>query len=197
MKRNCQILVIILFLLFPFGKFLFCSDTTEEILPLKIGNEWIENICRYNSNADVNCHKRITKVIADTLINSEKFYVLEVSDSTGKVQARNYYVNESDGLYIFNNDRFVMILKYPVQAGEIFKGATDSVKVDSIDVTVQISGKNYNCIKYSIEKTNIVYYKMFIYCSPGIGRVVYEIYDLNDGKNKLAEKWELLDFKIK
>lgn len=197
MKRITQILVIIFFLLFPFGNCSFCSDTAEEILPLKIGNEWTENICRYSSNGDVNCHKRITKVIGDTLINSKKFYVLEVSDSSGKVQARNYYVNESDGLYLFNNDRFVMILKYPVQAGEKFKGVTDTVKVDSMDVTLQLYGNNYKCIRYSVERNYKAFFKMIIYCSPGIGRILYEIYGIADGKEELKERWELLEYKIK
>ena len=197
MKRNIQTIVIALFSLIPFGSILFCSDVAEEILPLKIGNEWTENICRYNSNSDVNCHKRITKVIADTIINSEKFYILEVSDSTGKVQSRNYYTNRPDGLYSFIRNKSVMILKYPVQAGEIFRGIKDTIKVDGMDVTLQLSGKNYKCIRYSVERNYNVSFKMFIYCSPGIGRILYEIYGTDDGKEELKERWELLEYKIK
>ena len=197
MKRNSQILVIILFLLIPFGNCLICLDVAEEILPLKIGNEWIENICRYNSYGNVNCHKRITKVIADTLINSEKFYILEVSDSTGKVISRKYFTNKSDGLYSIVKNKQVMILKYPVQSGEIFIGMTDTVKVDSLDVTVQLSGNNYKCIRYSVERNYNVSFKMYIYCSPGIGRILYEIYGIKDGKEELKEKWELLEYKLK
>ena len=197
MKRNSQILVIVFLLLSPFENCLICSDSAEEILPLKIGNEWVEQICRYNSYGKVNCHKRITKVIGDTLINSEKFYVLEVSDSNGKVQSHNYYTYRPDDLYSFIKNELVMILKYPVSIGEKFKGATDSVKVDSTDVTIQISGNNFKCIQYSVERPIKVFFKMIIYCTPGIGRILYEIYETKDGKEELKERWELLDYKLK
>ncbi|TAL66820.1 MAG: hypothetical protein EPN82_17005 [Bacteroidetes bacterium] len=197
MNRIFQLPILIFILLFTHDNYLLCSESAKEILPLKIGNEWVENICRFGSYGDVNCHKRITKVIADTLIESEKYYVVEVCDSNGKVQSRNYYINKSDGLYSYIKYESVMILKYPVQKGDIFRGVTDTIKVDSMDVTLQLSDKSYKCIQYSVERTYKVSYKMFIYCSPGIGRILYEIYEIGDGKEELKERWELLEYKLK
>ncbi|MBI5324916.1 MAG: hypothetical protein HZB41_06550 [Ignavibacteriae bacterium] len=196
-NKNFKIFLIFFFLFFSPANYLFSLDDKEEILPLKIGNEWIENICRYSSSGKVNCHKRITKVTGDTLIKGKKYYIIEVSDSNGNVQSRNYYINEPDGLYVYIKNKLNMILKYPVQTGEIFRGVNDTIKVDSMDVPVIVFGKNFKCIRFSVERNDKVSFKMIIYCSPGIGRILYEIYEREDEELKLKEKWELMDYKIK
>lgn len=197
MNRIFQILTVIFFFLFIQGNYTLCSESEKEILPLKIGNEWVENICRYGSNGKVDCHERITKVIADTLIHSEKFWVIEVFDSSGKVQSRNYYINRPDGLYAYIKNKLEMILKYPVKAGDVFRGVNDTIKVDSMDVSINVTGSDIKCIRYVVERKVKVSFKMIIYCSPGIGRILYEIYEIVDGREELKERWELLEYKLK
>lgn len=80
-------------------------DDQYTYYPLSIGNEWkyySETQLTLNGNTDTNRFYSFWKVTNDTLINSEKSYIIARVDSNFngiKCQCKTYYANRKDGLY--------------------------------------------------------------------------------------------------
>ncbi len=143
-----------LFLIFTL---ISCSDDdkttapetkTDVILPLSVGNSWtysrIEQIDSdsYSSTVELAVSK-------DTTIGGVKYFLFGEKD--GKAgQECTWTVNKTDGFYGMYKDTTVMMIKFPVKAGDEFKygGYDGSYKVASIDTVITTKAGTFKCIKY-------------------------------------------------
>ena len=192
MKKLVFFIVTVLFLA-------SCIDDTTEpgkitgigpfIMPLKIGNQWINLDSSFDSNGGYLWSYMDTVIILkDTILDSEKAYLTNYN---------HIFQNRSDGLYYKNyssllNDRFYLYLKYPVISGETFQVITQvnmirldtvPIKVVSVDTMVTTEAGTFKCNHYKLihfDTTSILkdldVDSILYFYSPDIGRIKLEWY---------------------
>ena len=185
-----------------------CKQSTEVnadpgvIVPLKIGNMWVEKITTYDSLGNTMSTMIDTqKVINDTTIGNEKWY------SYTNYLGNTLFTNRPDGYYMryknaYDRSYSITILwKYPAKANESFNVQDASTVVKSTDDNVTVTAGIFNCFQYrflytSQPGTPYVGYQQD-WLSPGLGPVRTMGFNVTpSGKEYLYYSAELISYKL-
>ena len=183
-----------------------CKQPTEVnaepdvIIPLKIGNLWVEKITIYDSLGNTMSTMIDTqKVINDTVIGNEKWY----SYGTKYI----LFTNKPDGYYMryinaYDTSYSITILwKYPAMVNESYNVQTGNFVVKSLNDNVTVPAGNFNCLQYRFfygsqpVRPNTGYEQDWF--SPGLGPVrTLGNYVTQSGKDYVYYSAELISYKL-
>jgi hypothetical protein len=174
------------------------NSNSSEIYPLKIGNYWkYHSKLFYPSGEIYEQDTMLAKVVSDTIINNEKmFSMLTV---VNEYTAQLFYLNKSDGLYIYNfsnNNKLMLAYKYPGTKGEkyYFELSDEDMIIEETDISYTTPAGTFKCYKYTLID-NEIYDKFVYYLAPGVGLIATEIYDhYQNGIYQLHMKDELIEY---
>lgn len=144
-----------------------CSDdpsspsTASVIMPLAVGNQWIERVTIYNGGNSVDT------IYYDTLlIRDVSFYQ---GDSVYHFDGPLAGANRADGYYISLGNMLQILAKYPAFSGEVFRIDTSiSISCDTsavpdttiskfmceqVNTVVNVSAGSFTCNKYNVRST--------------------------------------------
>jgi hypothetical protein len=174
---------------------------TKEIIPLKVGNNWILKRTTYDSN------KVVTKIVFDTIIilkdtvvKGQTAYIMTETASSIK---RLVVMNKSDGFHLLDirpdTIYYWLAYKYPAAVGDVFSGLANNISVKSINSSITVKAGIFTCYEYFNESQfPDVYYKYQNYLTPGIGRIYAENYTQEKGgKLYMDTKTELQSYDLK
>jgi len=162
----------------------------EPIMPLGIGHNWefvkeVFDTAAGTSQSSI----EVWKIIGDTLIQSEKWYV----DTTGKI-----YTNRDDGLWSRSlSGQAYLFLKYPAALNETYASNPDmneSIEVTGTSTVIGVPHGFHICYRYratfvSGDHIYVHYYK------PGLGPVMIEKRSLPD--YEILERLSLKKYQLK
>jgi hypothetical protein len=175
------------------------SGSDNSFYPLKVGNVWEYNIVQYDSLGTVEYEGTFEeKIISDTIINGQLLFEIESPEYRDPAccDYKFYFENKLDGIYLLIYSPLILIrnnhiYKYPCREGEIFSVNNiynDSIFVISTQDTVISEAGAFNCIVYksivkdvTIPEEPILGY-IYIYVSPGIGKIKLESYSINSNQ---------------
>lgn len=173
------------------------DNSTQVIMPLKVGNEWQYEIVSYDDNGGiVVTESATTTIIKDTIINGVTWFAsgstyyknADANTVLHSVDAKNFYIR----LKRSNVDKATF---------EIFNSMSGGCQSKEIlTAYTQMSNENgYESLRNETELTycNNLYQKKVFYFTPGIGMVKYLIYVPNyNGSLVLRHKGELKSYKL-
>ncbi len=176
-------------------------DTTKtvQLLPLKIGNEWIYKI-QYGDTASISYFDTLF-VESDTMIWGQRFFITR---SKGYHTTWSIFVfpltNMKDGLYYYFVGRHLYI-KYPTHAGDTLNASSyGTAYIKSVNETVDVpAGLFTDCLEYIEDGYTRGSYPHWIshdYFKPDIGLVKYEHYIEQNYKLIRTSCIELLKYKL-
>ena len=200
-----------------------CSSSTStttadfQILPLSVGNRWIEQISTIDTSGKVRAVRLDTiAVVSSTVVNGETWYRLNHLFAVMNVTTTSALVNRKDGLYVCDSDHFQnasRLLKFPAVSGDTVisiwqkepPGSSDYgvwyILTDTIE-PVTVPAGNLTAFSYSVGSIlrNSDYIESVFapqwYFAPGVGPIQTGFYD-SDGKtpNRYSnpqEVWQLV-----
>jgi hypothetical protein len=156
------------------------GDNAKEILPLKIGNTWTNNIYTYRSSDkdSVRLIDSSVMVVTDKVtLKGEDWFFLEVDEEIGK----QVWSNRKDGLWridfqdptSINVDSAKLAIKYPTSINDINPSNPTAFVALSLNVEVAAIAGTFNCIRYG--KTGDAPHEYRgAYLSPGVGLIKEE-----------------------
>jgi len=150
------------------------TDTTKEIMPLKVGNRWIWQVEQYDSvGAVIVSYCDSLVVLRDSTFQSEKWYLLKGAGSI-------LYTNKSDGLYLLQSGYAYHLFLYPAKAGDTYYNPTFTMmKVITIDSLITVPYGAFSCLGYQAYSQNRL--DEVWYCSPNIGIIKIDDYYITQG----------------
>ncbi len=187
MKKLILSLIAVLFIISA------CSDSsspseTNEILPLKVGNEWWFKNTPYKGDDSLT----MFNIIRKAKYFDEDWFVFNLS---GK---QTLMKNKADGLWAiefseeFPDGKEFVYFKYPAEIGTITYTESQEQKLISINEKVEVPAGVFNCYLYrSIYKDEGM---SDIYLSPGTGFVKMIFY--KDSVNIIQTR-ELINYTLK
>jgi hypothetical protein len=177
-----------------------CSDDEDSsnnyIIPTSVGNYWKYKVALIDTLGDItNYDTTKFEILRDTLINGEKWFWFE-REAQG-----TYLRNFSDGLYGFNRDKRILLIKYPVKKGDTFINSTiDTTFVLEDNILIDVPKGSFNCVEFkSLYKgsDNLLRAITILYMSPGVGNVKEEYYErTKSGRLYKKRISELIDNKV-
>jgi hypothetical protein len=192
MKMSFFCTIVILIILF----FVSCTHSTTSnpvitpnndstgIWPMKVGNEWIYETTIYDSNNVITGKYNDTlKIIKDTILGSEKAFMLESPRAKLAYASPKPYYIRPDGVYA-DPDGYGTIhlyIKYPAIINEMYflcQNCGDTTIISSLSQWISTIAGSFNCINYSRRvhiDNNLYRYSLESYFSVGIGKIK-EIY---------------------
>lgn len=185
-----------------------CKQSTEVnaesgvIIPLKIGNMWVEKITTYDSLGNTMSTMIDTqKVINDTTIGNENWY------SYTNYLGSSLFTNRPDGYYardrnFYDTSYTITILwKYPAKVNESYNVQDANFVVKSTDDNVTVTAGSFNCFQYrhsyisQFGSAYVGYQQNWL--SPGLGPVRTMGYIITpSGKEYLYYSAELISYKL-
>jgi hypothetical protein len=204
-KLSCKLLLILLSGIILTN----CNDTTDpssskhEIMPLKLGNYWVNKLTIYDRNGNLQKTSISTaKITFDSVWNGEKIYRMG-NDENPSNNGSGFYLNRIDGLYLWDIPNHAvkpeLYWKYPANEGDKFISLGDSTLVERANIEYKVPAGPFKCYKYSSvqiyhDKTLDDTTTYNFYYSPGIGMIALETYNKKTNTpNYLQYKVELLD----
>jgi len=184
MKNILSILCLLIICLFINSICTAHAKEKDEIIPLAVGNEWTYNV--YNTSWKNDTIRKM-KITGDTLVNGEKWYILNTDDLENVLCK-----NDGNGLWQIVSKMYVtpnLALKYPAKVNEENKADIFTIKILSIDNDIEVLAGKFNCYSYLI--TNNTEEELVMHISPGIG-IIKMIYNY---QNKEIEKNEYQELK--
>ena len=157
-------------------------DTPQELIPLKIGNEWNYEVANYLPAFNDTLYRQYSsRIISDTLIEGKKHFVVNTY-SNFLISA--IVINFSDGYYIKQYDKYAISLKYPVRLGDKYRRIitdTDKKPVDTLNIEITALDKQiivqagkFQCYE---EQYSVGSDKYVSHIAPGHGWIEGLIYD--------------------
>jgi hypothetical protein len=128
-----------------------------EILPLKVGNQWIGRVASLGSPS-LPPYLDTMVVTKDTMIQNEEWFFL-----TGWSL---YVANRSDGLWAYNDSQTWLLWKFPAGEGDSYRRLFDTVTVVSTNAIVSVPAGTYHCYQYHFEVSD---YNEYL--SPEVGPI--------------------------
>ena len=134
------------------------SGITSPIYPLKVGNKWTFKKTYYFTDGTVLGSDTVTQtIVGETIINGEKWFLVISTNYVDQLLTAR-----QDGIYSYNSDFKVAVLKYkyPATMGEEYAseyeewtGSADTLvpfqmTVDSTNEIVSVPFGQYQCYKY-------------------------------------------------
>ncbi|MBM2815360.1 MAG: hypothetical protein HW421_2122 [Ignavibacteria bacterium] len=174
------------------------SGSSNEIIPLKIGNIWNFKISEYDSKGNIiNTSEMTYYVFKDSVIEGIKAYCMKFTTPFSE-EISEYTYNKPDGYYttytIEGKVYHDWMYKYPGSAGDLFQSGEYTIKILSISESVSTPAGTFKCYKYH----NIVELPSFVFLCPDVGPVKMEHYDYdNNGKLFLDARMELVSYTLK
>ena len=131
-----------------------------------------------------------TKVVGDTVIQGQKYYVM--FDSYALI----YMINRNDGLYVlnFSNNQPILDLKYPGVVNDSYSNGTTNYSITSTDTVLSVPKGNLHCYQYSLTSTGTII-PVYHYYSPGVGVVQDEFAYSN--RPIIGVRRKLVDYSLK
>jgi hypothetical protein len=172
------------------------GEVLNQIIPLKVGNEWTLRIQWYDSSGTVtNVHYDSFSIARDTIIQNERWFIWSNI-------ARTIATNRQSGYwYRFGNSSY-LVLKYPVRKGEYYNYGEGpdiylNVTVLSIDSVISVPAGDFSCIVYEWRNSYGPLSSIECY-APNIGMVCYDRYSsTSSGYVYMDSRFELTEMKIK
>lgn len=164
---------------------------TLEIMPLKVGNEWVYKVTDYEVSGQIEDQKEeIWTVVKDTVISNEKVFYTNEGFS---------YLNRNDGLYTYDStdSTYTKFVKYPGIVGESFTTFSgERSTIISTNKMVTGPAGTFNCYQYSTIISSLL--TEVIYFSPGSGLIKAEAIRKDSiQKTYLHKSWELTKLSLK
>jgi hypothetical protein len=155
------------------------QSNAGEILPLKVGNQWIGRVTDLDSPGHPS-HLDTMVVAKDTVIQNEKWFFL-----TGWSL---YVANRTDGLWALDNSQTWLLWKFPAVEGESYRRLFDTVTVVSTNAIVSVPAGTYRCYQYHVEGSD---YNEYL--SPDVGPIKMGPYIVTteSGPEVYHVTWEL------
>ena len=164
-------------------------DTSSNLLPLNIGNEWIYKTTFLDSMQNIQSVQYDTfKVAADTILSNEAWYVTDFG----------YLKEKTDGLWSWIGYP-KLLYKYPAKIGDTIQ-TTDAInKIISTNENYTVPYGTLPCYHYQLLYINDNGYIQDYYFYPGIGFIKFE----TGTETQITHKWytgvryELVSFELK
>lgn len=158
------------------------DNSSIGIVPLKTGNSWTYKIQPENII--------ITGTISkEKIIDNQKWYSFENSEL--------WVTNKSDGLWIYDGDRFYLGYRYPAKVGDSCNAMYYyNTIVKSISDTIKVPAGTFICYKYQSNR-NDIYDKsteMIEWYAPNVGMIKSYFYNTN---GQIISTIELQSYKLK
>ncbi|HYF02255.1 MAG TPA: hypothetical protein VEC36_02680 [Patescibacteria group bacterium] len=173
------------------------SENTEEIWPLKVGNQWIYRIHIIDS---IGAAERIvldtTTVIDSKTIDNEIWYDIY---QNGIVQLKIYFKNRPDGLWAIHKAESALVYKFPAKVGDIlFENEDEKLEVISTDTSITTPAGIFKCYAYKETDYREIFGEIEItekinYVSPNIGPVAASV----QSSNGIKSRSELIRYTLK
>ena len=161
------------------------KSSDNEIMPLKVGNQWI--IKESNPNSLTQFVYDTISVIRDTVLDNQQWFI----SYSGLGHGRPIYKNTVNGLLEYDSNGAVIRLKYPVAGGTTYNFNDQIVKVLSVNDTIDVPAGKFVCYHYDFGLMEYWY-------SPKIGLVKSQEYvEYQSGIRKIINISELKSYKIK
>jgi len=180
------------------------NDSTG-IWPMRVGNVWIYSITIYDSNNVVTGQWYDTlRIIRDTILGTEKAYILESSHARLSYASPKPYYVRTDGVYADPDGygTISLLIKYPAMMNEMYLktiNSCDTTTISSLSQTISTKAGNFNCIKYfrKVHIDNNIYRFSLETCfAVGFGKV-REIYREIPGEPYHGKKvTELIEYHL-
>ena len=161
------------------------------IIPLAVGNQWVMQTSYFDTLGNLSSTSQDTiKVIGDTIIQGQKYYVML------NLYALTYMSDRNDGIYVLdvNDYQSSMFLKYPAVRNDSYSLESTNYSIASTDTMISVPKGNFHCYQYSLSASGINI-PVYDYYSPGIGYVQQEFAYLN--KPLIGVRRQLVDYSLK
>ena len=165
--------------------------TNPSIIPLAVGNQWIMQTSYFDTLGNLSSTNQDTiKVIGDTIIQGQKYYVML------NLYSLTFMSNRNDGIYVLdvNNYQSSMFLKYPAVPNDSYSLGSTHFAIASTDTLISVPKGNFHCYQYSLSDSGVII-PVYGYYSPGIGYVQQEFAYLN--KPVIGVRRKLVDYSLK
>lgn len=150
----------------------YCYD----YFPLAIGNLWVEGDSESggkNYLSEIGC-------VDEKEVNKEKLWILDKKIFAGTrlvTRIKESYAKPDRETVEYKNNRYLTVLKYPLQTGVAWTKVTGGIKVIymvvSINETVTtLAGTFTDCVKIQQEQENLPGSWRYDYYAPDIGKVL-------------------------
>lgn len=177
---------------------------TDEILPLKLANQWWGTITTFDSTGLVTLSQPVTyRIVGDTMVQDEKWFEWElvindtvVTDS----QSHPFFVNRQDGLYNILAGSLSpprLYYEYPGSAGDTFvRDSTTTYTIVSTDTVITVPDGGHSCYLYT-STSNVSNRQVREFLAPNTGFIMWEVYNETlAGAMFLSESYELDSLKL-
>ncbi len=152
-------------------------SSSQQILPLKLGNIWLMEYTVYDSTGTVEGMVYDTDTVArDTVISGITWYHV-----SGKV-FDGYFADKSDGLYGLSSPTVeALLFKYPAKVGDTWNAQVDisttyQVTLQSDNASVTVPKGTYVCYDYQMLLNSQPGFE--VYLNPGLGFVAMDVYSI-------------------
>ncbi|MES2766500.1 MAG: hypothetical protein V4642_11555 [Bacteroidota bacterium] len=172
------------------------AESTGEIWPLKVGNQWIFKIHVIDSiGAAERTVLDTSTVIGSKTINNEIWYDIY---QDGIVQLKIYFKNRPDGLWAIHKDESALVYKFPAKVGDIMLENDEKLEVISTDTSITTPAGIFICYAYR-EINNFEFdgksetTEKISYFAPNIGQIKSEVKSLRGHQSRS----ELISYTLK
>lgn len=163
------------------------SQSSIEIVPLKIGNSWTTQNIEYDTLGIIRSIDTITiSVLKDTIINNVRWYMTQ----------NGIYRNDENGCWQYWYSTPVIVCKYPTSVSDTIKyfNYTTVTLETNVSLTTAIGKSNcYHYLRTTLFDKDV---RVHYYTSLGIGNILYEVKHIYGGKEVLAVRSELIRYYV-
>ena len=199
MKTTALVLTLLLFVLGCSKKsdnpVSTVDDTTNQILPLQVGNSWTYNVMTYDTAGTGTFYALINMVVVrDTTIGGERWYIVSSSGASGV----GILKVKSDGLWYHSAAGNFLGIKYPAADLSAFLMQSITVSVVSNSASVTVPKGTFSCIKYGVTQGTSFFGPgpTDYYFSKGKGLVQINIYIVSGSKTMRYLSVDLVDYVV-
>ncbi|MGB2868962.1 MAG: hypothetical protein WBD36_10955 [Bacteroidota bacterium] len=171
------------------------DDTSNQILPLQVGNSWTYNVMTYDTAGIGTFYALINMVVVrDTTIGGERWYIVSSSGSSGV----GIIKVKSDGLWYHSAAGNFLGVKYPAADLSAFLLQSITVSVASNSASVTVPKGTFSCIKYGVTQGTSFFGPgpTDYYFSKGKGLVQINVYLTSGGKTTRYMSVDLMDYVV-
>ncbi len=206
--KSCVFLFLISSLLY-----IGCSDTTEpsettELIPLKVGNQWIlENFHSPGSGLPDETTYDTLQIVGTTQSGDITYYNFTNNSS----KDTSYIYQKGNDYYSLDGSRIDYGYTYPAEVGKVNYRDTLYWPGDTVIVTyflaekdhpVSVPAGTFTCYKYQVDyrytNDGSLYRQNFSYIAPGIGPISDETYfPVVGGSMRLSDRSRLMSYTLK
>ena len=192
MKSQYRLLIFVLaFLIMSCNQkneVLTSTQYSEHLIPLAVGNSWTYSRSDYDTLGKVTTtYTYPTRIEYDTIVGGVHWFsLLDVDVSV-------WYRDSVAGVVMYPSNK--LLYKYPASKQDSFPAAigTYTMKVISIDTTINVTAGTFTCYAYLEANPPDSYFIYYYYVSPGIGVVKSEAYRRTQSRSYLP--WMMSELK--